>query len=301
MKKLYGVVVPIVTPFTPEDEVDVEGLKRLTDFLIDKGVHCLYPAGSTGEMLLMNVEERKILAETVVKQAAGRVPVFIQAGAMNLRDTLELAAHAVSVGADGIAIVTPSYFGLSDDELFIYYKTIADSVPADCSVYMYGIPQCSVNDITPELAVRVAEACPNVVGLKYSFNDMIRLQKFMEIRGGDFSVFSGCDNMFAMTALAGADGIVSGNAQAIPEHYVAIWNAVKEGDAKKAMSLQSRTNMLNNIMCRNFDKARFKAVLKHRGVLEYDFMRAPLQPLDTEEAENMNRLLDEKEFTKVLM
>ena len=301
MKKLYGVVVPIVTPFTPEDQVDVEGLKKLTDFLIEKGVHCLYPAGSTGEMLFMNVAERKLLAETVVKHAAGRVPVFVQVGAMNLKDTLELAAHAVSIGADGIAVVTPSYFKLSDDELFLYYKAVADSVPSDYSVYMYGIPQCSVNDITPELAARVAEACPNVVGLKYSFNDLIRLQKFMEIRGGEFSVFSGCDDAFAMTALAGADGIVSGNAQAIPEHYVAVWDAIQEGDAKKALAIQSRTNMLNHIMCHNFDKARFKAVLKHRGVLEYDCMRAPLQPISKEEAAAMNKLLDEREFEKVLI
>ena len=301
MKKLYGVVVPIVTPFTPDDRVDVDGLKRLTDFLIEKGVHCLYPAGSTGEMLYMSVEERKLLAETVITHTAGRATVFVQVGAMNLCDTLELAAHARSVGADGIAVVTPSYFKLSDDELFLYYKAVAESMPADYPIYLYGIPQCAVNDISPALAARVAEACSNVIGLKYSFNDMIRLQKFMEIREGTFSVFSGCDDMFAMTALAGADGIVSGNAQAIPEHYVAVWEAVKAGDAKKAMQIQHRTNMLNQIMCHDYDKARFKAVLQHRGVLEYDCMRAPLQPVSSEEAKAMNALLDEKEFTRVVV
>ncbi len=299
MKKLYGVVIPMVTPFTPDDKVDVEGLKKLTDFLIEKKMDCLYPAGSTGEMLYMSVEERKILAETVVKQAAGRATVFVQVGAMNTKDTLELAAHAVKIGADGIAVVTPSYFPLSEDELFLHYKTVADSVP-ECPVYMYGIPQCSVNDISPELAARVAEACPNVIGLKYSFNDVIRLQKFMEIRGGNFSVLSGCDNLFAMTTLAGADGIISGNAQAIPEHYAAVWEAVKAGDAKKAMAIQTRTNMLNTIMSHNFDKARFKAVLKYRGVLEYDCMKAPLQPISEKEAEAMIKLLEENDYTKVL-
>ena len=104
-----------------------------------------------------------------------------------------------------------------------------------------------------------------------------------------------------MTALAGADGVVSGNSQVIPEHYVAIWDAVKAGDAKKAMAIQSRTSMLNVIICHDHDKARFKAALQHRGVLSYDCMRAPFMPLDAEEAKAMNALLDEKEFTKVIV
>ena len=88
MKKLYGTTVPIVTPFDEEGRVDVESLKKLTDHVIDNGLSCLYPCGTTGEMLLLSVEERKLVSETVVKQAAGRVPVFVHAGAMTLADTL---------------------------------------------------------------------------------------------------------------------------------------------------------------------------------------------------------------------
>ena len=82
---------------------------------------------------------------------------------------------------------------------------------------------------------------------------------------------------------------------------MAVWEAVKAGDAKKAMALQHRTNMLNQIMCHDYDKARFKEVLQHRGVLEYDCMRAPLRPISAEESKAMNALLDEKEFTKVIV
>ena len=109
MKKLYGTTVPIITPFDEEGKVDVESLKKLTDHVIANGLSCLYPNGTTGEMLLLSVEERKLVSETVVRQAAGRVPVFVHAGAMNLADTVELAKHAVEIGADGIGVVTPSY------------------------------------------------------------------------------------------------------------------------------------------------------------------------------------------------
>ena len=81
LKKLYGVIVAMTTPFDEQGNVDVEALKRSVDFQIEKGVNCLYPCGTTGEMYLMTAEQRKLVAETVVKQAAGRVTVFIHCGA----------------------------------------------------------------------------------------------------------------------------------------------------------------------------------------------------------------------------
>lgn len=102
MKRLEGVVVPVVTPLTASDKVDTQSLERLTDHCIDGGLNCLYPCGTTGEMMYLTVEERKTAAETVVKQAAGRVPVFVHVGAWNQADTIELAKHAVSIGADAV-------------------------------------------------------------------------------------------------------------------------------------------------------------------------------------------------------
>ena len=79
MQKLYGTVVPIVTPLTEEDTIDVESLKNLVNHVIDGGLQCLYPCGTTGEMMYLTVEERKQVAEVTVKEAAGRVPVFVHA------------------------------------------------------------------------------------------------------------------------------------------------------------------------------------------------------------------------------
>ena len=131
MKRMYGVVIPMVTPLTEDDHVDVLSLQRLTDFLIDKGVDCLYPCGTTGEMAYLTDDERILVVETVVRQAAGRVPVFAQVGAANTSSTIRLAQHAAACGADGVGVVTPWYFQLSDDALLSYYKEVSDSVPAD--------------------------------------------------------------------------------------------------------------------------------------------------------------------------
>ena len=109
MERMKGIVIPLVTPFTDDDKIDEESLKRLVDHCIEGGMTSLYPCGTTGEMMYMSVAERKQVAEVVVKHAAGRIPVYVHVGAWNQADTIELAKHAVEIGAQGIGVVTPSF------------------------------------------------------------------------------------------------------------------------------------------------------------------------------------------------
>lgn len=299
MKKLYGVTVPLVTPFDENGKVDVRSLENLTEYLIEKGIQCLYPVGTTGEMMYLSVEERKQVAETVIRQAGGRAVVYVQAGAWNLEDTIDLARHAEEKEADGIGVVTPVFFKLTDKELLTYYKAVSGSVGPDFPIYLYGIPQCAVNDITPELARSVADVCPNVVGIKYSVNNMSRIQEFMTLREGSFSVLCGPDKLFAVTCFAGGDGTVSGNANVIPEHYEAIWDAIQKGDAAKAMEMQRRTNILNNVLSASQNIACYKAALKHRGIIAESKMRAPLMPLETEAEKILIEKLDKMNYTEI--
>lgn len=299
MRLLYGVTVPLVTPLTKERTLDISSLEHLTDFLIEKGIHCLYPGGTTGEMMLMGIEDRKVLAETVVRQTAGRAVVYIQAGAVNQADTITLAKHAVDIGADGIGVVTPVFYKLSDRELVSYYQSVCRSVPSDFPVYLYAIPQCAVNDITPALAEELAETCPNIAGIKYSYPNMSRIQEFMTIRSGSFSVLCGPDELFCATVLTGGAGTVSGNAQVIPEHYVAIWNALERGDIPTAVSLQRKTNQLNQILSNDHNIARYKAALKYRKILSDASTYAPLEPLSEAESRSMSDMLEELKFTEI--
>ena len=211
MKRLSGIVIPLVTPLTEEDTVDVESLKRLTDYCIDGGMTALYPCGTTGEMMYLTVEERKLVAETVVKQAAGRIPVFVHVGAWNQADTIELAQHAEKIGADGIGVVTPVFYQISDKGLVDYYTAVANSVSADFPVYMYGIKQNAINDINKAVCQEVASKCPNVLGAKYSFPDMTRLQELMTVNDGAFDVLVGPDHLFEAVCAVGGKGVVSGN------------------------------------------------------------------------------------------
>lgn len=298
MKKMYGVNTPISCPMK-DGRVDYESLKSLCNYLIEKGVHGLYPNGSTGEMCYLSLEERKKVLECVIEANQGRVQVFSMVGALTTEATIELAQHAEKAGADGIGVVTPYYFRLDEEELLSYFVDVASSVSKDFSVYLYGIPQLAVNDITPALAEKIAAKCPNVVGIKYSYPDMPRLLQFMDVRGGDFSVLAGPDDLFFALLASGGDGTISGNSNVIPEHYVAIYDAYKAGNFELASKLQAKVNrMIAHISGPN-NMSRYKVGLKHRGVIESAQVRRPLREITAEEEKELIETIEAMHYTDI--
>ena len=166
MQKLYGTVVPIVTPLTEEDSIDVPSLERLVDHCIDNGLQCLYPCGTTWRDDVLDrggtgggSRRASRAVRTATTGTRYSVPMF---GAWNLADTVELARHAVEIGADGIGVVAPVFFKLSDRGLIDYYKAVSASVPEDFPICLYGIPQNAVNDINRAVAETVAKSLPQM-------------------------------------------------------------------------------------------------------------------------------------------
>lgn len=291
MKKMHGVIVPIITPLDQNDRVDQKALTDLCEFLIKKGIHGLYPCGTTGETMSLEPEERKLIIETVVKAAAGRVDVFAQVGTTNLRDTIELAKYAEKIGVDGVGVVTPPYLKLSDAALEEYFVKVAQSIP-NLPMYLYGIPQCAVNDITPELAARVAGRAENVVGIKYSYPDMVRIQRFMGIRNGTFSVLCGFEELFFVTLCAGGDGVVAGTAAVLPEHYLGIYKKFLSRDYEGARMLQRKTNRVADILNTNNNIAHYKAAVKTLYGIDGGHMRSPGMDLTQEQTDEMTAKLN---------
>jgi 4-hydroxy-tetrahydrodipicolinate synthase len=282
MKKLFGVTVAMITPIDESGQLKEAAIKQHVDFLVDKGVNCLYPGGTTGEMYLLTVAERKKLAETVVQQAAGRVIVFVHVGAMAQNDTVELARHAVQIGADGIGVVTPSFFTARDREMEEYFVAVAKSVPADFPMYLYNIPQCSTNDLKPEVIERIVQRAPNVIGVKYSFANMLRAAEYMKINNGKFSVLMGEDRLLTEVLAMGGDGVVSGNSSVYPEPLVMLYKAFQKGNIAEARKQEALATEVFNILKNGSNMAYFKAALKMRGI-DVGHMRKPL--LDLTEAE----------------
>lgn len=288
MKKLYGVITAMTTPFTADGKVDTAALEEQTEYLIEKGIQCLYPCGTTGEMYLMSAEERELVAETVVKKAAGRVTVFIHVGAMTVDETIRLAQHAHKIGADGVGVVTPSYFTVNDRAMVEYYKTVCAALPDDFPVYVYVIPQLAHNDISAATMEQIAAACKNVVGIKYSFADMRRINEYLQVRNGNFSVVPGADDLFLPALVCGCDGVVSGCSGPFPEAFVAVYKAFQSGDLEGARKAQVAATELVKLMQFGGDMSIFKNILTFRGVTG-GHMRKPLLDLTDEQVAQLKQ------------
>ena len=265
MKKLYGVTTAMVTPFDEKGGVMVESVEKMVEFLVRRGVHCLYPCGTTGEMFLMSEEDRKLVAETVIRQNRGRLTAYVHVGAMHPDETIRLARHACDIGADGVGVVTPAFFGTNPDAMVAYYCKVCHSVPEDFPVYLYNIPQCAANDLTCDVIRRILDQCPNVVGIKYSLADMVRTDEYLAL-SDRFEVVQGADRLLLPVLAMGCTGVVSGVSSVYPEPFVKVYEAYMQGDLPAARRWQRLANRFVTALGAGSNMAIFKSGLKYRDI-----------------------------------
>lgn len=271
---IKGVIVPLVTPFNAQGEVDTTAVKPLVDFLIERGVKGLFPGGTTGEGPLLSASERRQLAEAVVAAADGQVPVIVHTGAITTNEAVELTNHAQAAGAQAAALVPPFYFHHSDDVLFKHFRSVATTTP-EFPIYLYNNPSVTGNNLSLKLVKRLIEACPNIVGMKDSSGDLEMLFTIAAAYDGRFNTASGSDAQVLMSVSLGCDACVSGNANIVPELVVTLYNATAQGDLELARQLQSQLNEVRRLVMDGNDLSLFKGILARRGVAA-GTVRAPL-------------------------
>ena len=291
MKRMKHLIVPTITPFDEKGKINPEGIKAHFNFLIKAGVKDFYILGTTGEVFLMNKEERKMVAELVVEYVGGRGNIFIQVGSISTKEACELAQHAESIGASGIGAVTPFYFNVSQQEMEGYYLEIAKSVSNDFSVYLYNLPGCTTNDLLPETVSKLAEV-KNIVGIKNSMEDILRLSRLIDETPDDFEVIIGSDNILMSAILYGAKGSVSGNANVFPEVFIEFYQAIKEKNYDKAHEKQIIIRHIANTLKNGSNIAYFKQALIYRGFRPI-FTRKPLLGLNPVEKDILNNEVKE--------
>jgi 4-hydroxy-tetrahydrodipicolinate synthase len=261
-----GLVVPIVTPFTADGEhVDPSALRALVQFLIRSQVHALITCGTTGEGALLRNEERQRITEVAVEAAAGQVPVLAQTGATTTAETIALTRQAQACGADAATVVTPYYFRLSNAALVAHYAALAEAVP-DFPIFLYNIPQNTGNNLSPPVVAEIARRCPNVVGIKDSSGNLAQLAEDRVEVPRRFYTLVGSDRLILAAMANGADGAVAGNANAVPEPFVALFEAISAGDWGKARQAQEQITFVARILGDGGDLSLFKGVIKRRGL-----------------------------------
>jgi 4-hydroxy-tetrahydrodipicolinate synthase len=291
MKRMKDLIVPTITPFDEKGEIDEEGIKAHFDFLIKSGVKDFYVLGTTGEVFLMNREERKMVAGLVVEYVGDRGNIFIQVGSISTKEACDLACHAERIGAAGIGAITPFYYNVSQQEMEGYYLEIAKSVSDNFPVYLYNLPGCSTNDLLPETVSKLARV-KNIVGIKNSMEDMFRLSRLIDETLDDFDVIIGSDNILMSAILYGAKGNVSGNANVFPEIFIEFYQAIKEKNYDRAHEKQIIIRHIAKTLKNGANLAYFKQALIYRGFKPI-FTRKPLLGLSSVEKDILNNEVKE--------
>lgn len=231
-----GTYTVLVTPFTADGaRVDLAALERLVAFQINEGIDGLIPLGSTGEFLSVSREERTAVIETVIRAAAGRVPVLVGTGAEDTRDAVALSREAEALGAAGVMVIPPFYSVPTEDELYVHYKTVADTLGVP--VMVYNNPATANVDLTPALLARLSciEACRYV---KESTLDVTRVRDITAACGERMAVFAGV--LGYESAWLGAVGWVAVCSNVAPRLSAAMFRAAAAGDRATALPLYRR-------------------------------------------------------------
>ena len=236
--KLKGIYTPNIVPLTAKGEIHESELRRYIDWLIAKGVHGLYPNGSTGEFTRFTAEERIRIMEIICHQVRGRVPVLAGAAEANVKETVRACETYFEMGATAVAIVAPYYFKLSPRAVYAYFKEIADNTPID--VTLYNIPMFA-SPIDVPTVKRLAEECPKVVGIKDSSGDipnMIRMIQAVRPIRPDFSFLTGWDAALMPMLLIGCDGGTNASSGVVPELTRKLYDLTTSYQIDEARNLQ---------------------------------------------------------------
>ena len=205
------------------------------NWLIESGVHGLLPVGATGEFASLSLQERKAVAEFVVKEVAGRVPVMVGAVSQNVDEVIEISQHAKEIGAKAVMVLSPPALHMSQEEIYTFYETISANV--DIDVMVYNNPGSAAVDICPETMARIVKL-PNMAYLKESTGDMVRMTRMVDDFGRDIITLCGCECLAFESFVMGAKGWISVLSNIAPKMCVQLYDLVtQKQDLQKARSL----------------------------------------------------------------
>jgi 4-hydroxy-tetrahydrodipicolinate synthase len=294
---LKGIFTPNMVPLDAQGEIHEAELRRYIDWLIDHGVHGLYPNGSTGEFTRFTPEERRRIIQIVCDQTRGRVPILAGAAEANVRETIRACETYHEYGARAVAIVSPFYYKLSPDSVYAYFRDIALNSPID--VTLYNIPMFASPIDVPTIR-RLAEF-ERVIGIKDSSGDisfMMRMMAAVQPIRPDFVFLTGWEAALVPMLLMGCQGGTNATSGVVPEITRKIYDLCQASKIAEARALQLQLIELFDAMLYTADFPEgFRAAAELRGIKfgqsrqpQTDEQRHNRQKLSQQLAENLKKL-----------
>ena len=274
-KGMTGAHAAMFTPFDAKGRINCEAIDALIEYGINGGLKGFYLTGSTGEGMLLTLEERKEVYRRAVAAAKGRVKLIAQVGCVRTEDSVELAKAAADAGVDWISSVAPVYFGQNFSSTMRHYKAISEATDLPFMIYAFN------STLVPERDIRLFDL-KNVKGIKYTGRDFYACEKLCRKLDKETIWFAGCDEML-VSALAMGDVFSGGiglNYNMIPKHFAKICELCAKNDFAAAAKWQGEANRLVDIVIEAFadNWSAFKVLMRH-VVIDCGYCRAPYAAL----------------------
>jgi 4-hydroxy-tetrahydrodipicolinate synthase len=266
MKTISGIYTPNIVPFNDDHTINEGELRRLTSWLIEKGVDGLYPNGSTGEFIRLSYEDRLRVVKIMADENRGRVPVLAGAAEPNSDQVLKACAYYADLGCVAVSLTGPYYYKVSQESIEKYFRDLAAKSPID--ILLYNIPQFS-NEISLPVVKRLAMGCPRIIGIKDSSRDFPRFCTMLaqiKPQRPDFVCFSGTEEILYPSLVMGADGGTIASSGVMPEVITKLYRDFLAGNHTECRRVQWMIQDLIATMfaAGNFPEG-FRAAVSLRG------------------------------------
>lgn len=268
-----GCYTALVTPFAKDLSVDYAAFEAFVDWQAREGVDGIVPCGTTGESPTLTPKEHDQIVEVAVKAAAGRSKVMAGAGSNSTEEAIAYSQHAEKAGADALLIVAPYYNKPNQEGIFQHYKAIAGKT--GLPIFVYNIPGRSVINIADETLARLAEACPNIAGVKDATGDLARVSSLRKLVGDRLTLFSGEDITAIGFNAMGGKGVISVTSNVAPAHVTQVQKLTLEGKFADALKLHEPFIGLHQAMFTETSPGPVKYALSMLGICTDD-VRLPL-------------------------
>lgn len=272
---ITGSIAPLVTPFTDAGGLDLDSLRGLVRWQLDRGSHGISLGGSTGEPSAQTTAERIAAIEAVADEVADSVPFMPGTGTATLDATLELTAAARDSGADAVLIITPYYARPTQEALYRWYATIAGEFP-DLPIVIYNVPSRTAVDIAPETVARLFRHIDNIVGIKETTNDFAHFSRVLHLAGPELLVWSGIELLGLPLLALGGRGFINAAANLAPSAVARMYEAWISGDHDTARELHYALHPLVDLLFVETNPAPAKWVLHQYGRIASPTVRPPL-------------------------
>lgn len=289
-RKLKGMGVALITPFTENGEVDYEALLRLVEYQVQNGIDFLCVLGTTAETPTLTAEEKQQIKRLVIERVNGRIPILLGVSSNCTQTVIDTLKNDDMTGVDAVLVAVPYYNKPSQEGIYQHYKAIAQST--NLPVVLYNVPGRTGVNMTAETTLRLARDFDNIIAIKEASGNITQMDDIIKNKPARFDVISGDDGITFPLITLGAVGVISVIGNAFPREFSKMTRLALAGDYSSALSIHHRFTELFKLLFVDGNPAGVKAMLSMMGMIE-NRLRLPLVPTRITTFEQIKHILDE--------